>query len=1128
MPGSIHVTVLEAVDLPAELKVSLGSQDSTTRYINLEGVKTAPWDSDFAFPVLNLKDRLAVAICDPEGETLTKCEIEVPSILQQGYREEFVTLSKGGRLHLKLSFVLTDEERKKVNEMRAAAQRKKEKEQKDEMMVRRSNNLTKSIEVLVLINPWCAVEKGASFYFKFPAYDFKRKEDYCTDNGLRTIAESEVEHAGKSLDNWEVFSRKKDKEVSPASLFALPQPPQPPTLKPSPSVETEKPVEVSADRERCSKNKYSSSCNTMDGVLCHSSLNQDNIVEEPTVTTGSPPENPESQANSETELGTGPPKTPIPEITRAAPIVLPEIDEQKENRPAPLISVDSNCRMGSQDDHVFCHAPEVEDRMEIRLLENRQEELLKKELSSNQGFSRPREENPFLPKSLLINGSVQQECDIAANQVHNFLKEDRATIQVFSPKENVATLQESASLVQGVVAAVRMSTFREWESIRKMPRVKEEDRTSAKLSPHAHAVKDFPLEVQTGSGEKVRTTSSTPEAKSPRLEAREIEENVETVSSNPETGSPKLGERGVEEKISDTSSSPKVVIPKLSVRGTGEKTSNILSAPEVVNSKLGISRMEENVGSLSSSIDLGKLDVGARVVEEKIRFLSSAPTDGSPKVGLHHLEVRQTGSPRLLRTALSSFETYSPRMSRTSVTSHESDSPRLSKTFAKVEKNPGLLSRLLSDDCTSMEKKSSILTSAKSLPMEGWVCVEHPPMTWEDPLKAPMTWEDALKVAQEKREAAIGPTPQPASPLPPSSLLKMPTYNLTGPPSPVTPMGAARVPTSFSLPSAQDVMCAPLPRPPKSNPSKASITAGYVKAHIESFESGSNQTLDQPSGNVGNFMMQTETSSPTGVQVEIKKRRSGEEELIKWEETVRNWGQSAELKDIQEESRHRNQGTEKLSWDMDDFEDSIRKDFEARLQSPSSDCESTSSRLAVPAAEVRWDVEDSTRINWLGEVTEVPTTDEGCLDLFEDLNVEDMEGSLMEEADLIIESLCKSLEPAADFFSSREVSSRELTPDCTEREDSEPPTTDEEKQKISVIGGTLKQVLGGAVLAAGVFVLWPKNAGNTERYHVVKTGETLSNILPEQSIDPSSRFCKLNPQVCERKTVYPGQRLRLA
>ncbi|BFI40612.1 hypothetical protein MPTK2_7g11290 [Marchantia polymorpha subsp. ruderalis] len=1124
MPGSIHVTVLEAVDLPAKLKeslelvavkVSLGSQDSTTRYIKLEGVKTAPWDSDFAFPVLNLKDKLAVAICDPEGETLTKCEIEVPSILQQGYREEFVTLSEGGRLHLKLSFVLTDEERKKVNQMRAAAQRKKEKEQKDEMMVRRSNNLTKSIE---------------------RAYDFKRKEDYCTDNGLRTIAESEVEHAGKSLDNWEVFSRKKDKEVSSASLFALPQPPQPPTLKPSPSVETEKPVEVSADRERCSKNKYSSSCNTMDGVLRHSSLNQDNIVEvvvrnsfpEPTITTCSPPENIESQANSETELGTGPPKIPISEITRTAPIVLLEIDEQKENRPAPLTSVESNCRMGSQDDHVFCHGPEVEECMEIRLLENRQqEELLKKELSSNHGFSRPREENPFFPKSLLINGSVQQECDIAANQVHNISKEDRATIQVFPSKENVATLQESASLVQGVVAAVRMSTFSEWESIRKMPRVKEEDRTSAKLSPQAQAVKDLPLEVKSGSKEKVRTNSSFPEAKSPRLGASEIEEMVETVPSNTETKSPKLGERGIEAKTNDTFSSPKVV-SKLGVHGAGEKTSNIVSAPEVVESKLGISRTEDNVGPLSSYIDFGELDVEGRVVEEKIRLLPSAPIDGSPKVGLHHLEVRQTGSPRLLRTALSSFETFSPRISRTSVTSHESDSPRLSKTFAKVEKNPGLLSRLLSDDCTSMEQESSVLTSAKSLPMEGWVCVERPPMNWEDPLKAPMTWEDALKVAQEKREAAIGPTPQPASPLPPPSQLKVPAYNLTGPPSPVTPMGAARVPTSFCLPSAQDVICAPLPRPAKSNPSKASINAGYVKAHTESFESGSNQTSDQPSGNVGNFLMQTETSSPTGVQVELKKRRSGEEELVKWEEKVRNWGQSAELKDIQEESRHRNQGTEKLSWDMDDFEDSIRKDFEARLQSPSSDCESSSSRLAVPAAEVRWDVEDSTRIKWLGEVTEESTTYEGCLDLFEDLNVEDMEGSLMEEADLIIESLCKSLEPAADFLSSREVSSRELTPDCPDREDSEPPTTDEEKQKNSVIGGALKQVLGGAVLAAGVFVLWPKNAGNTERYHVVKTGETLSNILPEQSIDPSSRFCKLNPQVCERKTVYPGQRLRLA
>lgn len=43
--------------------------------------------------------------------------IEIPSIIQKGSRDEFVSLSKGGRIHLRMSFVLTDEERKKIERM---------------------------------------------------------------------------------------------------------------------------------------------------------------------------------------------------------------------------------------------------------------------------------------------------------------------------------------------------------------------------------------------------------------------------------------------------------------------------------------------------------------------------------------------------------------------------------------------------------------------------------------------------------------------------------------------------------------------------------------------------------------------------------------------------------------------------------------------------------------------------------------------------------------------------------------------------------------------------------------------------------------------------------------------------
>lgn len=43
--------------------------------------------------------------------------IDIPSIIESGSRDEFVKLAGGGRIHLRMSFVLTDEERKKIEIM---------------------------------------------------------------------------------------------------------------------------------------------------------------------------------------------------------------------------------------------------------------------------------------------------------------------------------------------------------------------------------------------------------------------------------------------------------------------------------------------------------------------------------------------------------------------------------------------------------------------------------------------------------------------------------------------------------------------------------------------------------------------------------------------------------------------------------------------------------------------------------------------------------------------------------------------------------------------------------------------------------------------------------------------------
>lgn len=137
MPGTIKVSVLEAVDLPEVLtdgpigkdvtaKVTLGPRMFKTQPGVADGGRIASWNSDFAFPVMNLRDKLVISICDSEDHSVTQTAIEIPSIIQKGSRDEFVALNKGGRIHLRMSFVLTDDERKKIETMRVAALKRKE------------------------------------------------------------------------------------------------------------------------------------------------------------------------------------------------------------------------------------------------------------------------------------------------------------------------------------------------------------------------------------------------------------------------------------------------------------------------------------------------------------------------------------------------------------------------------------------------------------------------------------------------------------------------------------------------------------------------------------------------------------------------------------------------------------------------------------------------------------------------------------------------------------------------------------------------------------------------------------------------------------------------------------------
>ncbi|KAG0571603.1 hypothetical protein KC19_VG026200 [Ceratodon purpureus] len=139
MPGTIRISVLEAVELPETFsdgtsvehvtaKVTLGTRQFKTESRIVNDKRIGSWNSNFVFLVTNLRDKLVVAICDNEDHCLTQTCIEVPSIIEKGSQDGFVELKGGGRIHLSMSFILTNEERKKIQGMRLAVLKRREEE----------------------------------------------------------------------------------------------------------------------------------------------------------------------------------------------------------------------------------------------------------------------------------------------------------------------------------------------------------------------------------------------------------------------------------------------------------------------------------------------------------------------------------------------------------------------------------------------------------------------------------------------------------------------------------------------------------------------------------------------------------------------------------------------------------------------------------------------------------------------------------------------------------------------------------------------------------------------------------------------------------------------------------------
>ncbi|KAL0333782.1 UNVERIFIED_CONTAM: hypothetical protein Sangu_1534400 [Sesamum angustifolium] len=80
---------------------------------------------EFSFPITKLRENLVVALLDAGGNEIAHADIRTMQIIEKGSWDEVFSINGGGHVHMKLQFILSDEERKRIRSVRESAVKKK-------------------------------------------------------------------------------------------------------------------------------------------------------------------------------------------------------------------------------------------------------------------------------------------------------------------------------------------------------------------------------------------------------------------------------------------------------------------------------------------------------------------------------------------------------------------------------------------------------------------------------------------------------------------------------------------------------------------------------------------------------------------------------------------------------------------------------------------------------------------------------------------------------------------------------------------------------------------------------------------------------------------------------------------
>ncbi|XP_043810556.1 uncharacterized protein LOC110610757 isoform X3 [Manihot esculenta] len=159
MPGTIHVSVLEFMAFQSSspvrqmsIKISLGKKEHQT------------WDKgDFSFPLTTLRENLIVTLQDAQGKEISHTVVETRLVIEKGTWDDIFPFEGGGHVHMKLQFVLSEEERHRIRIMRESALRKKHSELLNKEGTHSVHNQTNPNDTDRLEDPSSAFSSSAKF-----------------------------------------------------------------------------------------------------------------------------------------------------------------------------------------------------------------------------------------------------------------------------------------------------------------------------------------------------------------------------------------------------------------------------------------------------------------------------------------------------------------------------------------------------------------------------------------------------------------------------------------------------------------------------------------------------------------------------------------------------------------------------------------------------------------------------------------------------------------------------------------------------------------------------------------------------------------------------------------------------